>query len=427
MTGPLTASLSRPWRSSEGPVTEAPDTPRAVVWALAAGIAFMPLLRPSGPGNSSPVDLFLGLGVLVTLAWAISSNLRLHLPYVVPVGMLVAAGALGGLAGPSKGLSLLELFQDLVLLAWCGSLVNAARSPAAFRLMARTWAWTSVLWAAVLVVAYMAGLDAVTGVTDRTGARAALTFGDANLAATYFVLSLLVVAAARTPGRRVLRVGAYALLLAALALTGSNGGFLAIAIALPAAGAITLYRRFGAVPTLVAGAVCAIALAAVLPQVNLAAVQDWARNTDQQVLVDSLGRTDQSTYDREALVEEAQAMFYSDHGLTGWGPRSTKVVLTQMQVPFPKEAHDDYIAALVERGILGALGLVALIAAVAFRVRSLARGRTAPLFAGVLPRTAPLVGAAIAVAVFSTNEQVLHFRHVWALFALVAAYHLWAA
>ena len=41
--------------------------------------------------------------------------------------------------------------------------------------------------------------------------------------------------------------------------------------------------------------------------------------------------------------------------------------------------------------------------------------------------TAPLVGAVVGMGVFATNEQVLHFRQLWGLFAVVAAYPLWAA
>jgi hypothetical protein len=61
------------------------------------------------------------------------------------------------------------------------------------------------------------------------------------------------------------------------------------------------------------------------------------------------------------------------------------------------------------------------------RARSLLRARAAPAFAGVPAHTAPLLGALVGIAVFATNEQVLHFRHVWALLAVVAAYHRWAA
>jgi O-antigen ligase len=422
---PVLAPL-RAARVHRGAARAVPDVPRPVLWVLAASLVFLPVLRPSGPGNSSPVDLLMGAGIVVTLAWAVSSDLELHLPYVVPMGILLAAGAIGGLAGPAKGLSLLQLAQDVALLAWCASMVNVARSPSAFRVLVRTWAWSSIAWAAVLVVAYVTGIDLLTGVTDRTGGRASLTFGDANLAATYFVLSLLVVAASRCPRHRAARAGAYGALLAALAVTGSNGALLALAIALPLAGVVAVHRRFGAMPAALAGAACLVAIAVVLPRVDLGAVQEWALGTDQPLLIDSLGRSDQSTYDRQALVEEAQDLYYSDRGLTGWGPRATKTALTQLQVPFPKEAHDDYVAALVERGILGAVGLVALIAAVAFRTRTLLPAGATRRFAAAVPRTVPLVGAVIAVAVFSSNEQVLHFRHVWALFAIVAAYHLWA-
>ena len=428
MTGAvLSPSLARVRPAgSDGASVVPRDPPRVLVVVLCAGLAFMPVLRPSLPGNSSPVDLLIGLGIALTLAWAVATNLRVHVPYVVPIGILVAAGAIGGLAGPAKGLSLLQLAQDVALLAWCASLVNVARSPAALGALVRTWAWSSIVWAALLVVAYATGVDTLSGVTDRTGGRASLTFGDANLAATYFVLSLLVVAASRTPRHRAARLGGYGLLLAAMALTGSNGALLALAIALPLAGAIAIRRRLGTAPAVVAVAACLVAAAVAVPRVDLGAIQEWAQATDQPLLIDSIGRTDQSTYDRAALVDEAQDLYYSDRGLTGWGPRATKTILTMQQVPFPKEAHDDYIAALVERGILGAVGLLVLIAAVAFRTRALFGGRDARPFAAAIPRTVPLVAAVIAVAVFSTNEQVLHFRQIWALFAIVAAYHLWA-
>src|SRR5262249_59582365 len=113
-TGVTGAGLARSGgagRPAGAPVVSR-DVPRAVGWLLRGGLAGIPVLRPSLPGNSSPVDLLIGLGIAATLAWAISTNQRVHVPYVVPVGILMAGGAIGGLAGPAKGLSLLQLVQD---------------------------------------------------------------------------------------------------------------------------------------------------------------------------------------------------------------------------------------------------------------------------------------------------------------------------
>ena len=80
----------------------------------------------------------------------------------------------------------------------------------------------------------------------------------------------------------------------------------------------------------------------------------------------------------------------------------------------------------MERGILGGAGLLVLIVAIAWRARTLVRRPQGPALRSVMPYTAPIVGAVVGMAIFATNEQVLHFRQVWALFAVVAAYHLWA-
>jgi hypothetical protein len=42
--------------------------------AICLAIWAMPLLRPAGPGNTAPADLFLGLAVLVTALWFASRS-----------------------------------------------------------------------------------------------------------------------------------------------------------------------------------------------------------------------------------------------------------------------------------------------------------------------------------------------------------------
>src|SRR4029077_4422647 len=95
-------------------------------------------------------------------------------------------------------LGLLSVVQDLYLLTWAAVLANVARSPGALDVLLRTWAASATVWAAAFVLAttstaVSAGPDAV---------RAGFTFGDQNGAGLYFVLTLLVVVAARRPRRR---------------------------------------------------------------------------------------------------------------------------------------------------------------------------------------------------------------------------------
>src|SRR6202043_2601938 len=97
----------------------------------AAAIAMLPDLRPSGPGNSSPVDVMIAISIGVTLLWAGYTRQELRLPYGLAVGLIMIGGSVASLAGPLPWVGLLAVVQDLVLLVWCAVLVNIARTPTA--------------------------------------------------------------------------------------------------------------------------------------------------------------------------------------------------------------------------------------------------------------------------------------------------------
>lgn len=420
--------VSAPVETASPRATPVPRrAPRAVAWAAAAGLLMLPVLRPSGPGNSSPVDVLVGLCIVATALWAVRARLRVHAPYAVPVGILVAGGAIAGLAGPFQGLALLQLFQDLVLFAWAAALVNVARAPAAFRLLLRAWAAGATAWAGLLLIAYPLGIHAISGVTATEGPRASLLAGDPNLLATYFVVSIMVTAAAGWPRGRGIRGLCIAMQVGGLALTFSNGGMLALAVATCVALAIRGVRRVGPVPIVVPVAVAVlVGGAASWAGLGLSTVQDAAQNSGQPALENSLGRSDQSVWQRQTILQETIDL-YQQRGWIGWGPQATKDELLAQLAPYANEAHDDYFAALIERGLLGGVGLFVLIAAISFRARSLIQGRVRPAFREVMPGTPSTVGALVGMATFAANESILHFRQVWALFAIVAAWHLWAA
>src|SRR6185312_1774081 len=130
------------------------------------------------------------------------------------------------------------------------------------------------------------------------------------------------------------------------------------------------------------------------------------------VLRDSIGREAESGGSRQTLVREGFSLWLSNDSPVGVGPGGTKAALQAEQAPYVKEAHDDYLAAVVERGLLGGVALVWLVALVVVRARRIGRrDALRPEFAAVL-----------LSALF---YEVLHFRHVWALFGLIAAAELW--
>ncbi len=183
-------------------------TERVALTSVCAAVTVQPLIRPSGPGNSAPVDVFLLVAMLMTTMWAATSGLRIRMPYGVPVLLMVVAGAVAGLLNTLPSVALLALVQDIVLLGWCTAVVNLGAVPGALRLITRAWAVSSVCWAAVLVAAWLLDITPVLGITATEGNRVMFTFGDPNYAGTYWVSSLFIVAATGAPSRTwVRRIG----------------------------------------------------------------------------------------------------------------------------------------------------------------------------------------------------------------------------
>ncbi len=404
--------------------TKAPSIPWLLLAPVATAIAMLPFLKPSGPGNSSPVDLAFAVSIGVFLLWAGYSGQPLRAPYALAVGVFMIGGAIASLAGPLPTNGLLAVGQDLVLIVWCAVVVNVARSAAAFRWLLRAWTWSAFGWAVILMVALATGITAVSGVTSRTGVRAALTFGDPNYAANYFFVALMIVMATQTPRRTRYRIAVYAALLAALAATGSNGGLLAFGVGLAVVVIFHVGRRWGPnalLATTSAGVV--VGLLAVIA-IQVLPLDQWANDSGVPILRDSIGRSPQSAQERAWLITETVGLL--EQGAPwGLGPNSTKPLLTSQLAPYAYETHDDYIESIVERGVLGAVGLLLLIGSVGIRTWSVVTRPLSPEFAELFPRTAPLLGAAVGLAVSASYYQILHFRHVWTLLAVIAALYLW--
>jgi len=75
--------------------------------------------------------------------------------------------------------------------------------------------------------------------------------------------------------------------------------------------------------------------------------------------------------------------------------------------------------------LIGAVGVVLLLSGVAIRTACLASGRLTGGFHRALPRPHALAGAVAGTLAAETVYELLHVRHVWALFGFVAAVYMW--
>jgi O-antigen ligase len=279
------------------------------------------------------------------------------------------------------------------------------------------------LYCVVMVIAYLTGINAVSGVSGKDGVRASYTFGDPNLAGNYLVVSLFMMAACRRPRTPWVRHAGYLVVLTAVLFTGSNGAMLTLVLGSVACWVLSRARLGAAkgVSALVVSALIAITFAVwVIPNVSLDGVRQ-ATADSIPLLRDSVGRSGSSTSERSSIVSEGFALFLGGD-TTGYGPARTKATLQNDQAPYVKEAHNDYLATLLERGVIGSVGLVLLIVAIGLRCMALA-GSTPlpPEFASSVPRPWLLVAIAPVMATAAAFYEVLHFRHLWTWLGIVAA------
>jgi hypothetical protein len=396
---------------------------RLALGACAAAIVLLPVIEPTLPGNASPVDALIGFAVVATLFWAGHHHRPLHVPYAWPVALFIIGGAAGALVQGNPGGSGFALVQDVTLLAWCAALVTLARGPDTARLLAAAWVWSASAWATWMTVTVAIGQLALAGAEGANGGRAALTFADPNMAGNYFAISVFVAGAFRIPRHRVLRVLVYAMLLSALVLTGSNGGFVSLVAGLMAGVVATTYRRSGAIPMVALLALMTATAVVAVREVHLIPLEQAARTSDIRVIRESIGRAGESEASRSVLLHETLDLF--ERGtIFGRGPNSTKSILYAQQAPYVKEAHDDYLATLAERGVIGTAGLLLLIVIVGTRAWRAATRPPPQGLAAVVQRPASLFGAVAVCAVAASFYEILHFRHVWTLLAFVAIVYL---
>ena len=396
---------------------------RLAVLTTAVAVGLIPLAIPAGPANVAPIDVFMAIAIGSCLFWAGSTGHKWRFPYGIALVLFLAGGAVGALVGPVPGVGAIALIQDVWLLAWCWAVVNIAKSPSNLKNLLTTWAYSSIGWAIVPFVGLAIGSAALTGRTANQGGRIQITLADPSYAANYLFISIMIMWAIGRPRHRVFRYGAYALLLTVIAMTGSNSGVVAVIVGTVVAATLGIYRRSGIMPAIAALAFIVLAGYFATSQISLTTIETKAHDSRYAFVRNGIGRGT-SFEQRGQLLQESIGLYRTGNPL-GEGPVSTKPRLHKEMAPFEKEAHDDYVAALIERGVLGFLGIILLVVILGRRTLFTATGNLTEGFAKVVIRPNALAGAVAGTLVAGTVYELLHVRHVWTLFGLVTALAIW--
>jgi O-antigen ligase len=390
---------------------------RTVGYLTALAVWTVPLLTPAGPGNTAFPDLTMAAALIMTILWLYRYGGKVVLPYSLGIGILMIAGLIAAVhqRAPLAGL---PVMQDLFLLLFAAGVANAVQRPWVLRVFLQAWCWSGIGYAAVMVFARLAGLSTLAGINPKNGGRAALTMNDPNMAGNYFLCALLVLLATRVIVRRWIRFLGVILILTAIVFTGSNGAGVGLVAAVAVAGAVRIRKTRGPVFAIAVVALLLVPAGVAAPYVNVAAIRAKAADS-VQLLQDSIGRSGASSSQRALLVAEGMHLYFT-RDLIGLGPGQVKATLANQGAPYVQEAHDDYVATLAERGVLGGVGLIILIFAIGVRLTRVAVRPLPPDVAAMIPRPEYLLGLGCAFLASAFFYEVLHFRQLWVFLGLVA-------
>lgn len=415
------------WTPGPGAAVPPPTRGRRDSWwlFLFLTIVLVPVVVPTGPAESAIVDIVSAVGLPIFAATVAVRRRPLTIPFLIPIFMISLGSLVAMLNAISPGDAYLAITQDFYVFAWFVMLVNLLREGRNLTTFRVIWMWTANAVALfgiyrVLTVGHMG----LAGLISPRGFRAISTFYDPNMCADYLVLSLFVVVGLGEEIGRFVRWGSIGLLLVGILATKSNGGLTSLGVGLAAwllARAWTLRISPAGLAALgLLGASLALGAFWVVKGMGVGEAQ-----LDSAASSSVLGRAGHSSEGRFAIWG-ALLKRYAKTPL-GIGPgNSQSVPLSAEERERPnslmsKEAHNDYLGYLIERGPLALLGLLFLKLGAFRRVISWWRRRVQQGYRTGGVFIAASIAALVASSVHSFTLETLHFRHEWLFLAMVCA------
>ena len=391
---------------------------------LLAIVGLIPIVTPSGPAQTAIVDAPNALALALFLVELLALRVAVQVPFVLPILVISTGSLLAMTNAVSLSASVLSVLQDAYLYAWFVLLVNLMIPRGDLRRVRLAWVWTADLVAAFgLVGSVLHGGGALLAAH---GLRVAATFYNPNMFADYLMLSIFVVLSLSGQVRRLFLVPSLALLGLALLSTKSNGGLISTGAGLAAWAAVR--ARAAGVPAARVAGMALLALATIVIVVWAHAEWDLGGGLLRRAQEQSfLGRMSHSSESRQRIWQNLESD-YSRSPL-GIGPGNSTlqtVAIGDRERPDSfqsKGAHNDYLGYAVERGPLGLAGLLLLIAQ-AFTLVLRSRERLNRRMGGARPGgivMASLLGVLVGTTFHSMVIEKLHFRHFWAIVAIVCA------
>jgi O-antigen ligase len=355
------------------------------------------------------ITAFHVINVFFLIVFLLKYFKKLHWFYALPAILYLFGSFLGMFNSEFLSLNIYTIGLDIYLYVWFAVMCVLLNSSRRVECLMVAWAITLIL------VLGTEGLGLIGGEK-----RLEFSFRNPNRAASYFGLSLFFLLHPVIPWIFKSLIGAA--LLMAISSTGSVAGLLMIPIGVVVFAWAWSYVRAGRalrpLQHLAWGIIVVFCIYA-----NFYWIETGTDSTGS--IVSTLSprggpRMEEGTSDRMEIWSTGIETF-REHPF-GIGPASFQWQVGVGVDEDTKGMHSDFVASLVERGIVGFLGFMLLLGAVARTVMKMLRlsARDGDRARGFW--AACLAGALAAYVSYGTTHEMLHHETFWLLLALIVSY-----
>jgi hypothetical protein len=378
------------------------------------------------PHHVELVDCWIILGLPVVWTYLLLERQSIHLSYTTPMWVILIASLASTYAAPKPSNGIIVILKEIYLFAWFVTLIAilCRLSAANFRRVMLAWTGVAILHGALIIAQFLSPefwrltthLAGGTEVYDNF--RAAGLFidpekaGSANKASFFQLFGFIPLLLAGRSARLTTFLGLF--LFGSMLATGSMGGLSALLVGLVfSLIAMSLVSRRHLL--LVGKFFLRLTFALALLGIAYFAVSYDPDKKDHLENIVS-GRAERSSEGRFTLWERGMnELLEGNMSIWGIGPENFRVVDW-----LGKQLHNDLLAFTVERGLLGALGLVL------FGVTALRRAIYLLLIYSKFPdyprlEVVVFLGGIMATFFESLTHQVFHAQQLWLLLAVLEA------
>jgi hypothetical protein len=396
-----------------------------VVGCLIIMIFLLPLQRFSLPFNTAAVDLWNLFTIIIVWLFLLKMYPVLRLPYAPAVWLILLGSLLGTMQASDSLESIIVITKDVYLYFWFVTLavVFSILDFDDFHLVLKVWLLVTLINGALILAQFLSP-EVLRYTTMQVGKYSAMgsyrplgLFMNPNMSAGFQLMGFtpLILLWKQTNSKVMIVIGS--VLLLSIFASGSLGASIAFL-----GGSLTYIMGyyFGNRKEKIK-IFLKFLLVLFLLAIIVGGLVSYVLNNYPEVLYRlkyiSYDRFEDSMEKRFILWEQGADLFLGQFPIWGSGPGNYSDDVWGLRKP--EGAHNDFIAFLIERGLLGMLGLVLLAASLLEKsCQTFLLWKNDPIRA---KKALVFLAVLVSMIIESQTHQIFHFRVVWLVFAVQEA------